>query len=142
VLETLYNIYSPNATLTIASGGRVFLHQNDWFGAMIVNGAHVANGVYSYAQLAAAYPSAFPASWTSVYGSTFSQASGSITVGPPTVTLQFQFSADTLKLTWSQGTLLQATNLLGPWITDAAASSPYTVAPTNAQLYFKVLVEP
>jgi hypothetical protein len=45
----------------------------------------------------------------------------------------------TLALTWSQGALLQATNLAGPWTTNTAAS-PYTVAPTNSQMYFKLLV--
>jgi hypothetical protein len=44
-----------------------------------------------------------------------------------------------LTLTWSQGTLLQSTSLAGPWTTNTAAS-PYTVVPTNAQMYFKVLV--
>jgi hypothetical protein len=43
-------------------------------------------------------------------------------------------------LTWSQGTLLQATNLAGPWVTNPAVS-PYPVAPTNAMMFFKVRVE-
>jgi len=36
--------------------------------------------------------------------------------------------------------LLQATNLLGPWETNGAAS-PCTVAPTNAILFFRVRVQ-
>jgi hypothetical protein len=43
-----------------------------------------------------------------------------------------------LTLTWSQGTLLAATNLAGPW-NSTTAVSPYTVAPTNSQMYFKLL---
>jgi len=43
-----------------------------------------------------------------------------------------------LTLTWAQGTLLQATNLAVPWTTNTVGS-PYSVAPTNFQLYFKVL---
>jgi len=43
-----------------------------------------------------------------------------------------------LTITWSQGTLLQATNLTGPWTTNAAAS-PYTASPTNAQMFFRVV---
>ena len=43
-----------------------------------------------------------------------------------------------LTLTWAQGTLLQATNLAGPWTTNTVGS-PYSVAPTNFRLYFKVL---
>jgi hypothetical protein len=44
-----------------------------------------------------------------------------------------------LTLTWTQGTLLQATNLAGPW-TSSTVSSPYIVAPTNSQMYFKLLI--
>jgi len=46
--------------------------------------------------------------------------------------------AGSLTLTWSQGTLLQATNIAGPWSTNAAGS-PYVIAPTNSQMYFKLL---
>jgi hypothetical protein len=42
-------------------------------------------------------------------------------------------------LNWAAGTLLQATNLSGPWLTNPA-QSPYTVMPTNAQMFIKVLV--
>ena len=44
-----------------------------------------------------------------------------------------------LTFNWLEGTLLQATNVAGPWTTNPAAS-PYTTAPTNAQMYFKVRV--
>jgi RHS repeat-associated protein len=44
----------------------------------------------------------------------------------------------TVTLTWLQGTLLQATNLGGPWTTNAA-TSPYVVAPTNSQTFFELL---
>jgi hypothetical protein len=45
-----------------------------------------------------------------------------------------------LTLTWSQGTLLQAANLAGPWSANIAAS-PYTVKATNSQMFFKLLVK-
>ena len=48
-------------------------------------------------------------------------------------------SAGNLNLTWSQGTLLQSTNLAGPWTTNTAPS-PCTITPTNSQMFFKVLV--
>jgi hypothetical protein len=47
-------------------------------------------------------------------------------------------SGTSLTLTWSQGTLLQATNLAGPWTTNTA-TSPYTITPTNSQTYFELL---
>jgi RHS repeat-associated protein len=47
--------------------------------------------------------------------------------------------AGNLTLNWAQGTLLQATNLAGPWSTNTA-TSPYTFAPTNSQKFFKLLL--
>jgi regulation of enolase protein 1 (concanavalin A-like superfamily) len=46
-----------------------------------------------------------------------------------------------LQLTWSQGTLLEATNILGPWVTNTA-TSPY-VAPVNTtgNKFFKIQVQ-
>jgi len=46
-----------------------------------------------------------------------------------------------LTLTWSQGTLLQATTLTGPWTTNSAAVSPYSITPTNTQMFFRVRVQ-
>jgi hypothetical protein len=57
----------------------------------------------------------------------------------PPVTLNIaQASGHNVTLTWSAGTLLQASNLAGPWTTNTAAS-PYTVAETNSQMFFKVV---
>jgi hypothetical protein len=58
---------------------------------------------------------------------------------PPTVTLYIaKATAGDVTLTWSAGSLVQATNLIGPWITNTAAVSPYTVAVTNTQTFFEV----
>ncbi|HEY3763193.1 MAG TPA: PKD domain-containing protein [Verrucomicrobiae bacterium] len=45
-----------------------------------------------------------------------------------------------LQVTWANGAdvLLQATNLAGPWITNVGAASPFTVTPTNGQMYYRV----
>jgi len=40
-------------------------------------------------------------------------------------------------LNWAAGTLLQATNVLGPWVTNPAVS-PYAVVPTNAQMFYRL----
>src|SRR5437763_11718741 len=63
-LETMYNLNSPNATLTL--NGQMFLHQNDTIGAMYVDSVPVPAATYTYAQLAAAYPSHFPATWPAI----------------------------------------------------------------------------
>jgi hypothetical protein len=42
-------------------------------------------------------------------------------------------------LSWAGGSLLQATNVSGPWVTNPAVS-PYNVVPTNGQMFYRVLV--
>jgi len=42
-------------------------------------------------------------------------------------------------LNWAAGTMLQSTNLVGPWETNPS-TSPYTVTPTNPQMFYRVLV--
>jgi hypothetical protein len=62
-----------------------------------------------------------------------------VTPPPPPVPLQIASSgAGSATLTWSQGTLLQATSLAGPWTTNSA-TSPYLVPETNSQMFFKVI---
>lgn len=56
----------------------------------------------------------------------------------------FTFSGGSLSLTWpAGGTLVQATNVLGPW-TAVATASPYVVTPASAgpALFFKVNYRP
>jgi len=65
---------------------------------------------------------------------------GGLQIFPPVTLYIAPAGAGNLTLTWSQGALLQATNLTGPWTTNTTAVSPYTLAPTNSHLYFKVLV--
>jgi hypothetical protein len=77
-LETAYDMISSNATLVV--NGRMYLHQNDTFQNVVIGGVGLAQGTYSLAQLNAAYPTNFPASWPLQTGSTVSNGSGSITV--------------------------------------------------------------
>jgi hypothetical protein len=65
-----------------------------------------------------------------------------ITPPPPTVVVDIAKTSTpgSLTISWSSGTLLQATNLLGPWTTNTSATSPYPVSATNSQTYFKILV--
>ena len=77
-LETTYDLNSPNATLIV--NGRVYLHQHDTFKSVFVGSAALAPGTYTFAQLNAAYPTSFPATWTVQSGSTTSAGSGSLTV--------------------------------------------------------------
>jgi len=64
-----------------------------------------------------------------------------ITPPPPAVTLGIARSLSapgSLTLTWSQGTLLQATNVLGPWVTNSTATSPFTVTPSGPETFYRV----
>jgi len=57
-------------------------------------------------------------------------------VVPPAVTITAGGGGSQVR--WSGGVLLQATNLLGPWITNSAATSPYIVSPaSNPQQFFR-----
>ena len=54
--------------------------------------------------------------------------------------IAMQPAGTNLLLTWPQGTLLQATNVTGPWVTNPAAS-PDTVFTTNAQMFFRLQIK-
>ncbi len=58
------------------------------------------------------------------------------------VNLAVTLSGSSIVLTWQAGSLLQAPTVLGPWTTNSAAVSPYTVPLTNGNQFFKVLVNP
>ena len=144
-LETLYDIINPNGSLTVDAGSQVFLHQNDTFKAVTIGGVSLAPGLYTFTQLTNAYPTNFPASWPPQRGSSVTTGSGSITVGnvtppPATVTLYVQMAGTNLQLSWSQGTLLEATNVSGPWVQVNGAASPYHVTPSRPQTFYRVQV--
>ena len=73
-----------------------------------------------------------PAQVLSLYNSAF---------GISSVTLTIQKAGANVLLTWPQGTLLEATDLAGPWSTNNAATSPYLVAPTATRKFYRVLVQ-
>ena len=85
-VETLYDINDPNGGLVLGANGMMFLHQNDHFASVNVNGASLANGTYPFATLNNTYPANFPATWTLQNGSTVATGSGQIvgfSSGPP-----------------------------------------------------------
>jgi hypothetical protein len=54
--------------------------------------------------------------------------------------VSMQPSGTNLLLTWQQGTLLQSSNVTGPWVTNSEAS-PYTVYPTNARMFYRLQIQ-
>jgi hypothetical protein len=60
---------------------------------------------------------------------------------PVSVTLNATASAGNLMLTWSQGTLLESTNVTGPWVTNSV-TSPYTVPTADApQMFYRIKLQ-
>jgi hypothetical protein len=61
---------------------------------------------------------------------------------PPPPTLEIGSVGPNVQITWSAGVLLQATNLTGPWTTNSAAISPYTVTPSgpSGSMFYQVVV--
>ncbi|HXD00946.1 MAG TPA: LamG-like jellyroll fold domain-containing protein [Verrucomicrobiae bacterium] len=57
-------------------------------------------------------------------------------------TLQIRASGPNVVLTWPSGVLLQSTSLTGPWTTNSAAVSPYSIPATGGKQFFRVLVSP
>ncbi|HWH70331.1 MAG TPA: hypothetical protein VNT26_13175, partial [Candidatus Sulfotelmatobacter sp.] len=142
-LQTTYDINNPTGNLVL--NGRMYLNQNDKFRSVTVGGVALAPGTYTFAQLNASYPNNFPTSWTPQAGAeAITTGSGSLTVygdTPPPVNLQFGLSGSNLRLSWSQGVLLEADAVTGPWTTNTTASSPFTINPTGAKKFYRVLVK-
>ncbi|MGH8021960.1 MAG: LamG-like jellyroll fold domain-containing protein [Limisphaerales bacterium] len=61
-------------------------------------------------------------------------------LGPQT--LAITQSGTNVMLNWQTGTLLEATNVQGPWTTNSLATPPYTVPATNKASFFRLLVSP
>ena len=134
-VETLYDIYNINASLVLGENGVMFLHQNDHFAGVLINGIALATGTYSFATLNRLFPSNFPASWPLQTGSTFSTGSGEIIVGSglpsaPSITPP-RLSGGLLSLSATNGSaggswmLLQSTNLALPlpqWQTNTTGT--------------------
>jgi hypothetical protein len=143
-LETLYDINNSNGNLMLNGNGQMFLHQNDTFKTVTVAGTQLSAGTYTFAQLNATYPTNFPPNWVQQAGSAFNSGSGSITVltGPTLVTLGFQFNGSSLTLTWSQGILLEANDVTGPWTTNLSATPPsFNVTPTAPRKFYRIQVQ-
>jgi hypothetical protein len=54
---------------------------------------------------------------------------------PPVVSISR--SGTDAVVTWDAGSLLEATNVTGPWTMNSAATSPYTVPATNSTMFFR-----
>jgi hypothetical protein len=126
---TLY-LYNSSGQL---SATNVIAHTPDVFGGNWLIGADGTDGTRAFNGVideVAVYASALtPAQIGQLY----------FTATPPMKLSIQQVGAD-VKLSWPQGTLLQADALAGPWTTNTAAS-PYTVLPSAAKKFYRVIVQ-
>ncbi len=75
---------------------------------------------------------------TNFVNSAVASASYFINLQSPVV-IRRQSAGANLQLNWTGGgQLQQATNLAGPWLTNAAAASPWTVSPINDSMFYRI----
>jgi hypothetical protein len=79
------------------------------------------------------------ASWATVANSSFANFSS---IAPPVVALNFQMSNGSMVLMWTTGMLQSASSVAGPYTDMPEAVSPYTVAPSDNQQFFRIKVQP
>jgi hypothetical protein len=105
-----------------------------------VNISSATSAVYTKSNVTTADDGNYEVVVTNAYGSVTSSVvtvSGILSTTIPSVSVTR--SGDNLILNWSTGTLLEATNVTGPWITNSSAS-PYTLAPTAPQKFYRLLL--
>lgn len=59
----------------------------------------------------------------------------------PRVQIAIGLSNANVNLNWPQGTLLQSSNLTGPWSAVTNAASSFTIPPTNDSTFFRILLQ-
>jgi hypothetical protein len=63
---------------------------------------------------------------------------------PPPLPISIAETGGRIQVTWSwsgAASLLQATNLGGPWATNSGATSPYYVTPVKPQQFYRLLIK-
>jgi len=152
--QASYDINNPDASLIL--DGRMNLTRDHTFGSVTVTGTNLASGTYTHAELAAAFPANFPASWTGQTGATGeTTASGSITIPGGTASyptnLVSSYSGGMLSLSWPsthEGWILQqqsnalSVGLNTNWTdipgTASVTATNISVNATNQTVFFRL----
>ena len=135
--------------------GTAAFSQNDRCGGLSLSANGTTNGILweigSDSNLRAYDAVSFPKLlWTGSVGTYVKMtcptiANGKVYVGTstnlgawgPTDVLCLRTGGASPVLSWAAGSLLQATDLAGPWLTNPVAS-PYTVQATNTQMFYRL----
>jgi hypothetical protein len=139
IQPTQATIYLINSSGT-QTAANVLAHDAEIFGSAW----HIGNDAQDGGNAGRTFPGSIAD--VSVYLSALSGSqltalyNAGVGVVPPVTLYIAPTGTGSVTLTWSQGSLLQATNVAGPW-TPTSAASPYTVGTTNANTFFKVLVQ-
>jgi hypothetical protein len=80
--------------------------------------------------------------WEPVTGKSYGSVNGAqLQYRGPAVTLELsRASGGQAQLQWSEGTLLEATSLSGPWATNSNLS-PFPLSPTGTQKFYRLIVK-
>jgi hypothetical protein len=55
--------------------------------------------------------------------------------------MSIRTSGNSIIITWPNGTLQSATNIVGPWHDFGGVVSPYGITPTGSQQFYRVKVQ-
>jgi hypothetical protein len=136
----------PQSTGTVYTGGSLNLIGLSAVGASPLNYQWRKNGVnisgggstYTKAGVVAGDAGNYSVVVTNTYGSVTSSIVSITVVTPPSVSLSQ--SGGNVTLTWPSGSLLEATNMLGPWTTNVA-TSPFTFTPTGPMKFYRLQLQ-
>jgi len=92
----------------------------------IINATTNASGIYSVT--------------ATIGGCTSTAATTMVTINLPVIIL-IQNGPDGIEITWPNGTLQSATNILGPWYDLSGAASSYVVTPAGPQQFYRIKLQ-
>jgi hypothetical protein len=118
----------------VCTGGAALIANTGWF----TNGVNYVQNNYALSDGSGTLTFSIAPIKTSTYGD-LDGLQLTLSAAPPTLNLQ-AVAGGQLQLSWPQGTLLQAVNVSGPWTTNTA-TSPYTLTPTAAQMFYRLQIQ-
>lgn len=133
--NSTYSSLTSLASLTGTLGGNANNAAYSQYALIYVAGT---NDVGKYAAVSFSNPNASGSggnNWAAWDDFTLSVALSDFTVAPSP---HIQPSGSNLQINWPYGTLLQATNIIGPWTTNTAAPPSYTITPAGPSMFFRI----
>ena len=94
-----------------------------------------ANDVGKYVAVSFSNPKSGGNNWAAWDDFSLSVPLADFTVAPSP---GIQHSGSNLQINWPYGTLLQATNIIGPWTTNPAAPPSCTITPVGPSMFFRI----